>query len=67
MKSNYIRIKLPCQEELVSGTFFDANAQALITKSLTDNLTPSFSSRLLNLERNFVIYEENMEKLVSFN
>lgn len=46
-------MKLPCHDEFASGTFLDANAVALITKSLNDNLTPSFSNCLLNSERSF--------------
>lgn len=36
-------MKLSIQEELASGTFLQAKAEALIIKSLMDNLTPSFS------------------------
>lgn len=52
--TTYILMKLPCHDELASGTFFDANAVALITKSLNDNFTPSFSRFLLNLARSAV-------------
>lgn len=52
----YCRMKLPCHDEFASGTFFDAKAVAFTTKSLNDNLTPSFSSCLLNSERTFVSY-----------
>lgn len=47
-------MKLPCHDELASGTFFEAKALALMTKSLNESLTPSFSNLLLNLERSFV-------------
>lgn len=49
----HCRIKLPCHDELASGTFFDAKAVALIMKSLNDNFTPSFSNCLLNSARSF--------------
>lgn len=49
----YCRMKLPCHAEFASGTFFDAKAVALTTKSLNDNLTPSFSNCLLNSARTF--------------
>lgn len=51
---NYCRIKLPCHDELASGTFFDAKAVALMMKSLNDNFTPSLSNCLLNSVRSFL-------------
>ena len=51
----YCLINVSCHEELHSGIFLQASAEALIKKSFTDNFTFSFDNIEFNSLRNLSI------------
>jgi len=53
----YCLTKESCHEELASGTFLHASAEALMMKSFTEIFFPAFDSKLFRSLRNLQIQE----------